>query len=151
MLLQAVEAELEAFLEHYRDPVDLLGRRAVVRDGYLPARQVMTGICPVEIRVPRTRDRSKSGICFRSSLLPPYIKRTKSVENVLPWLYLNGISTGDFNEALEAFLGEDAKGLSHPTISRLKEKWKKSTRNGASVISPRRGMCTGGRMACTST
>ena len=125
MLLQAVEAELEAFLEHYRDPVDLLGRRAVVRDGYLPARQVMTGICPVEIRVPRTRDRSKSGICFRSSLLPPYIKRTKSVENVLPWLYLNGISTGDFNEALEAFLGEDAKGLSHPTISRLKEKWKK--------------------------
>jgi len=125
LLLQAVEAELEAFLEHYRDPVDLLGRRAVVRDGYLPARQVMTGICPVEIRVPRTRDRSKSGICFRSSLLPPYIKRTKSVENVLPWLYLNGISTGDFNEALEAFLGEDAKGLSHPTISRLKEKWKK--------------------------
>jgi len=125
LLLQAVEAELEAFLEHYRDPVDLLGRRAVVRDGYLPARQVMTGIGPVEIRVPRTRDRSKSGICFRSSLLPPYIKRTKSVENVLPWLYLNGISTGDFNEALEAFLGEDAKGLSHPTISRLKEKWKK--------------------------
>jgi len=125
LLLQAVEAGLEAFLEHYRDPVDLLGRRAVVRNGYLPTRQVMTGICPVEIRVPRTRDRSKSGICFRSSLLPPYIKRTKSVENVLPWLYLNGISTGDFNEALEAFLGEDAKGLSHPTISRLKEKWKK--------------------------
>jgi len=125
LLLQAVEAELEAFLEHYRDLVDLLGRRAVVRNGYLPARQVMTGIGPVEIRVPRTRDRSKSGICFRSSLLPPYIKRTKSVENVLPWLYLKGISTGDFHEALGALLGDKAKGLSQPTISRLKEKWTK--------------------------
>ena len=71
MLLQAVEAELEAFLERYRDLVDLLGRRAVVRNGYLPTRVVMTGIGPVKIRVPRTRDRSGSGICFRSFLLPP--------------------------------------------------------------------------------
>ncbi len=125
LLLQAVEAELEAFLEHYRDLVDLLGRRAVVRNGYLPTREVMTGIGPVEIRVPRTRDRSKSGICFRSSLLPPYIKRTKSVENVLPWLYLKGISTGDFHKALGVLLGDKAKGLSQPTISRLKKKWKK--------------------------
>ena len=123
LLLQAVEAELEAFLENYRDLVDPQGRRAVVRNGYLPTREVMTGIGPVEIRVPRTRDRSKSGILFRSSLLPPYIKRTKSIENVLPWLYLKGISTGDFKEALEALLGDKAKGLSQPTISRLKEKW----------------------------
>jgi len=123
LLLQAVEAELEVFLERYKDLVDLLGRRAVVRNGYLPARKIMTGIGPVEIRVPRTRDRSGSGICFRSSLLPPYIKKTRSVENVLPWLYLKGISTGDFHEALGALLGDKAKGLSQPTISRLKEKW----------------------------
>ena len=125
LLLQAVEAELEVFLENYRQLRDSSGRRAVVRNGYLPAREIMTGVGPVEIRVPRTRDRSGSGICFRSSLLPPYIKRTKSVENVLPWLYLKGISTGDFHEALEALLGDKAKGLSQPTISRLKEKWVK--------------------------
>jgi len=125
LLLQAVEAELEVFLENYRQLRDSSGRRAVVRNGYLPAREIMTGVGPVEIRVPRTRDRSGSGICFRSSLLPPYIKRTKSVENVLPWLYLKGISTGDFHEALEALLGDRAKGLSQPTISRLKEKWVK--------------------------
>ena len=125
LLLQAVETELEVFLENHKQLYDTQGLRAVVRNGYLPAREIMTGLGPVEVRVPRTRDRSKSGICFRSSLLPPYIKRTKSVENVLPWLYLKGISTGDFNEALEALLGEDAKRLSQPTISRLKEKWTK--------------------------
>jgi len=125
LLLQAVEAELEVFLENYRQLYDTRGRRAVVRNGYLPARTIMTGLGPVQIQVPRTRDRSGSGICFRSSLLPPYIKRTKSVENVLPWLYLKGISTGDFHEALRALLGEEAKGLSQPTISRLKEKWTK--------------------------
>ena len=125
MLLQAVEAELEAFLENHRSLLDLQGRKAVVRNGYLPARKIMTGLGPVEIQVPRTRDRSRSGICFRSSLLPPYIEKTRSLENVLPWLYLKGISTGDFKEALEAILGDNAKGLSQPTISRLKEKWAK--------------------------
>ena len=84
LLLQAVEAELEAFLENYRGLLDFQGRRAVVRNGYLPPRKIMTGLGPVEIRVPRTRDRSRSGICFRSSLLPPYIKKTRSLENVLP-------------------------------------------------------------------
>ena len=125
LLLQAVEAELEAFLENYRGLLDLQGRRAVVRNGYLPPRKIMTGLGPVEIQVPRTRDRSRSGICFRSSLLPPYIKKTKSLENVLPWLYLKGISTGDFKEALSALLGDGAKGLSQPTISRLKKEWAK--------------------------
>jgi len=125
LLLQAVEAELEAFLENYRGLLDFQGRRAVVRNGYLPARKIMTGLGPVEIQVPRTRDRSRSGICFRSSLLPPYIKKTRSLENVLPWLYLKGISTGDFKEALSALLGDGARGLSQPTISRLKEKWAK--------------------------
>ena len=83
----------------------------------------MTGLGEVDIQVPKTRDRSGEGKYFRSALLPPYIKRTKSVENVLPWLYLKGISTGDFSEALAALLGEDASGLSAGTISRLKQGW----------------------------
>ena len=123
LLMQAVEVELEHFLAEYEHVRDAKGRRAIVRNGYLPKRKILTGLGPVEIRVARTRDRSGAGIVFRSSLLPPYIKRTKSVENVLPWLYLKGISTGDFREALTALLGEDAAGLSQPTISRLKEKW----------------------------
>ena len=97
------------------------GGRGIER--YLPARQIMTGLGEVDIRVPKTRDRGGEGRHFRSALLPPYIKRTKSVENVLPWLYLKGISTGDFSEALAALLGDDASGLSAGTISRLKQSW----------------------------
>ena len=123
LLTKAVQAELTEFLAQYQDVVDDQGRQSVVRNGYLPDREIMTGIGPVEIKVPKTRDRSGQGIHFRSELLPPYIKRTKSVETVLPWLYLKGISTGDFGEALAALLGEDAKGLSAGTISRLKQVW----------------------------
>ena len=123
LLTKAVQAELTEFLAQYQDVVDGQGRQSVVRNGYLPDREIMTGIGPVEIKVPKTRDRSGQGIHFRSELLPPYIKRTKSVETVLPWLYLKGISTGDFGEALAALLGEDAKGLSAGTISRLKQVW----------------------------
>ena len=123
LLTKAVEVELTEFLAQYQDVADDQGRLSVVRNGYLPDREIMTGIGPVEIKVPKTRDRSGQGIHFRSELLPPYIKRTKSVETVLPWLYLKGISTGDFGEALAALLGEDAKGLSAGTISRLKQVW----------------------------
>jgi len=123
LLTKAVEVELAEFLSQYQDVVDDQGRQSVVRNGYLPDREIMTGIGAVEIKVPKTRDRSGRGIHFRSELLPPYIKRTKSVETVLPWLYLKGISTGDFGEALAALLGEDAKGLSAGTISRLKQVW----------------------------
>jgi len=84
---------------------------------------VQTGIGDVEIKVPKVRDRSGSGICFNSTLLPPYLKRARSVEELLPWLYLKGISTGDFQESLAALLGDQAKGLSANTISRLKGKW----------------------------
>ena len=100
-----------------------MGRPLVVRNGYLPKREIMTGIGPVDIKVPKTRDRGGQGIHFRSELLPPYIKRTKSVQTLLPWLYLKGISTGDFSEALAALLGKNAKGLSAGTISRLKQCW----------------------------
>ncbi len=123
LIAQAVQAELAEFLFRYEEVTGDLGRRQVVRNGYLPQREIMTGLGPVDIKVPKTRDRSGQKIHFRSELLPPYIKRTKSVETVLPWLYLKGISTGDFSEALAALLGENAKGLSSGTISRLKQVW----------------------------
>jgi transposase-like protein len=124
LLAQAVDAELETFLAAYKDLKDDRGRRAVVRNGYLPQRQGMTGLGEVSVHVPKTRDRSGSHLHFTSSLIPPYLKRTKSVETLLPVLYLKGISTGDFQEALSALLGEDAAGLSAATISRLKATWK---------------------------
>ena len=123
LITKAVQSELTEFLSQYQDMTDSEGRPLVVRNGYLPQRELMTGIGPVDIKVPKTRDRGGQGIHFRSELLPPYIKRTKSVETVLPWLYLKGISTGDFSEALAALLGKKAKGLSAGTISRLKQCW----------------------------
>jgi putative transposase len=123
IIAQAVEAELKEFLSQYQSLKDEQGRQAIVRNGYLPERTIMTGIGEVEIQVPKVRDRSGSGIKFNSSLLPPYLKRSQSMEEVLPWLYLKGISTGDFSEALTSLLGAQAKGLSASTISRLKAQW----------------------------
>lgn len=123
IIAQAVEAELSDFLQQYQELQDETGRRAVVRNGYLPERTILTGLGDVVVQVPKVRDRSGSGIKFNSLLLPPYLKRSRSVEEVLPWLYLKGISTGDFSEALAALLGPEAKGLSASTISRLKSKW----------------------------
>ena len=123
IIAQAVDAELSEFLEQYREVQDASGRQGVVRNGYLPERTITTGIGEVSVKVPKVRDRTKSGIKFKSLLLPPYLKRTRSVEEVLPWLYLKGVSTGDFREALASLLGSEAKGLSAATISRLKAKW----------------------------
>jgi putative transposase len=123
IIAQAVEAELQSFLSQYQDLRDEQGRKAVVRNGYLPERTIVTGVGEVAVQVPKVRDRSGSGIKFNSSLLPPYLKRSRSVEEVLPWLYLKGVSTGDFGEALSSLLGADAAGLSSSTISRLKAKW----------------------------
>lgn len=123
LIAQAVQAELSAFLDAYGDRRLDDGRRAVVRNGYLPERTVQTGIGDVEVRVPKVRDRSGGGACFRSELLPPYLKRARSVEELIPWLYLKGVSTGDYQEALSALLGDQAKGLSANTVSRLKQKW----------------------------
>ena len=123
MLLAAVEEELENFLKGYSSLCLSDGRLAVVRNGHLPVRTIQSGIGSIEIQVPKIRDRSGSGIKFNSALLPPYLKRTKSMEELLPWLYLKGISTGDYQEALHSILGKDAPGLSSTTISRLKSKW----------------------------
>ena len=124
LIANAVEAELLELLGQYTDSKDEQGRQVIVRNGYLPAREIQTGIGSVKVKVPKVRDRSGSGICFHSSLLPPYLRRTKSMEELLPWLYLKGLSTGDFQEALAALLGKDAKGLSAGTISRLKDGWR---------------------------
>ena len=119
----AVEAEIAQLLEHYSELKDDQGRRAVVRNGYLPERSVQTGVGDVSVKVPKVRDRSGHGIKFNSTLLPPYLKRARSVEELIPWLYLRGVSTGDFQDALTALLGEQAEGLSPATVSRLKERW----------------------------
>ena len=118
-----MEAELKAFLEEHGGDRDAEGRRAVVRNGYLPERQVLTGIGAVTVKVPKTRNRSREGRCFRSELLPPYLKKVRRLEAVLPWLYLKGVSTNDFDEALEALFGNSVKGLSPATIERLKRVW----------------------------
>ena len=123
LIAQAVEAELQVLLEQHAEHRLPDGRKAVVRNGYLPERTVQTGIGDVEIKVPKVRDRSGSGVRFNSSLLPPYLKRARSVEELLPWLYLKGVSTGDYQDALSALLGDQAKGLSANTISRLKQHW----------------------------
>ena len=127
LLADAVEAEVEAFIAAHGDLADEAGRRRVVRHGYQPEREVQTGIGAVAVRRPRVRDRQpdsgRGRIRFTSSILPPYLRRAKSVEELLPWLYLKGISTGDFGEALAALLGPDAPGLSATTVTRLKTAW----------------------------
>ncbi len=125
LIEQAVEAELIALLSAHVDDKTEDGRARLVRHGHLPEREVMTGIGPVPVKVPRVRDRgcSEEKIRFTSSILPPYLRKARSIEELLPWLYLKGISTGDFQEALSALLGPSAAGLSSTTISRLKADW----------------------------
>jgi len=122
LLVQAVEAEVAEFLGHYRGKVDSEGRARMVRNGYLPERTIQTGIGDVPVKAPRVRDRAGQ-VRFSSSILPRYLRRTKTIEELLPWLYLKGISTGGFSDALASLLGRDAPGLSAGTISRLKAVW----------------------------
>ncbi len=130
LLAQALEAEIESFLSQYADFKDDQGRKRVTRNGYLPEREIQTGIGQVPVKAPRVRDRqtdNDSGrIRFSSCILPPYLRKTKSMEELIPWLYLKGISTGDFSEALSALVGKDAPGLSASTISRLKDVWQQN-------------------------
>jgi putative transposase len=123
LLQQAVEAEVAEFVKRHRELKDEHDRQRVVRNGYRPQRTIQTGIGEVAVKAPRARDRAGE-IKFHSSILPAYLRRTRSLEELLPWLYLKGVSTGDFSEALAALLGKDARGLSAATISRLKEVWK---------------------------
>jgi|TARA_B100001971_G_C18186596_1_gene536019 transposase-like protein len=125
MLTEAIEAEVADWIEAHAGVRDERGRRRVIRNGHKPRRSILTGLGPVQVRQPRVRDGRErgEGERFSSKILPPYLRKAKSVEELIPWLYLKGISTGDFNEALAAIVGPDAPGLSATTITRLKARW----------------------------
>ncbi len=125
LIEQAIEAELATLLGAFADHRLDDGRARLVRHGHLPEREILTGVGPVVVKVPRVRDRGavEDKIRFTPSVLPRYLRKAKSVEELLPWLYLKGVSTGDFSEALAALLGPHAKGLSAKTITRLKAAW----------------------------
>jgi putative transposase len=125
LIEQAIHAELAVLMAAFSKEKLEDGRARLVRHGHLPEREVMTGIGPVPVKVPRVRDRKpgEDKITFTPSILPRYLRKAKSVEELLPWLYLKGVSTGDFSEALAALLGPNAPGLSAKTITRLKADW----------------------------
>ena len=126
LLQQAIEAEVQDFVQHHDQRRDAHGNRLVVRNGHKPARKIVTGAGNLEVQQPRVRDQSPNPsqrVHFSSALLPPYLRRSKAIEEFIPWLYLKGISTGDFTEALQTLLGEQAKGLSPNVVVRLKEQW----------------------------
>ena len=127
MLADAIEAEVDAYVGARRGVTDAQGRRLVVRNGSLPSRRLQTPVGDLEVQQPRVRDGRAvdERESFSPKVLPPYLRKTKSLEDLIPWLYLKGVSTGDFSEALQALLGPEAKGLSATTITRLKSVWQK--------------------------
>ncbi|HZZ23312.1 MAG TPA: transposase [Roseiarcus sp.] len=147
LIAQAVEAEFEAFLGSTAELVLPDGRRRVVRHGHDPVRAIQTGIGPIEVQKPKARDRAASGerIRFTSNILPKWARRTKSLDALLPVLYLRGISAGDFQEALAALLGKDAPNLSAAVIARLKSET--NIGDGRSAICRRAITSTSGRTA----
>ena len=123
LIHQAVQIELAEVLEQYGDRLTAYGKAGVVRNGYLPKREILTGIGPVTVRIPKIRSKTGVPVTFHSALVPPYVRKSQSIEAALPWLYLKGISTGEMASALKVLVGPDAKGLSANTISRLKQEW----------------------------
>ncbi len=127
MLGQAIEAEAAGYIAAHAHEHDADGHRLVVRNGYAPERELQTGLGALAVKQPRVNDKrvDDAGNRFRftSQILPPYLRKTKSIEELIPWLYLRGISTGDFSQALTALLGPDAPGLSASTVVRLKQVW----------------------------
>lgn len=129
VLAAALEAEIDEHLDRFRSVVDEQGKRRVVRNGYLPAREIQTGAGKLEIRQPRARVNGArdgdgdSELRFKSKLIPPYLRKAKDIEELIPWLYLRGISTNDMADALGALLGVDAVGLSPASVVRCKKVW----------------------------
>jgi transposase-like protein len=123
LIASAVEAELESFLEQFASARTPAGHAGVVRNGHHPQRPVQTGIGPVSVRIPKVRSKTGEPVTFRSALVPPYVRKTKTLEAALPWLYLKGVSSGEMGAALKVLLGPNAKGLSANTVSRLKRDW----------------------------
>ena len=123
LIQQAVEVELAEFMVSFESRRLPDGRGAVVRNGYQPERPIQTGIGPVTVRIPKVRAKDGRPVTFRSALVPPYVRKTRSLEAALPWLYLKGVSTGEMESALTALVGPEAKGLSASTVARLKQQW----------------------------
>ena len=123
LIATAVEAELESYLAQFAGLRTEVGHAVVVRNGHHPERPFQTGIGPVSVRIPKVRSKDGTPVTFRSALVPPYVRRTKTLEAALPWLYLKGISSGEMGAALKVLLGPDATGLSANTVSRLKRDW----------------------------
>ena len=123
LIYQAVEAELQELLAQHSGRRTEDGKAGVVRNGYLPARKLQTGVGPVTVEVPKVRAKTGEPVTFRSALVPPYVRKTRSLEAALPWLYLKGVSSGEMGEALKVLVGPDAQGLSASTVSRLKQIW----------------------------
>jgi putative transposase len=131
LLAQAVEAEVEQWIASHAHLTDARGHRQVVRNGHAQERTVVTGLGPVPVRMPRVHDRrspTQGRQRFISSILPPYLRKARSIDELIPWLYLKGVSTGDFSEALGALLGPDCPGLSASTVTRLVEQWQDQQR-----------------------
>lgn len=124
LISSALECEVSELLSSLSGRRDEAGRAAVVRNGHHPERAIQTGIGPVTVKVPKVRSRDGKPVTFRSALVPPYVRKTASLEAALPWLYLKGISTGEMKPALEVLLGDQATGLSASTVSRLKQQWR---------------------------
>jgi putative transposase len=123
LLQQAIEAEVQVLLAAHSGRTLEDGRAGVVRNGHLPEREIQTGIGPVTVKIPKVRAKTGEPVTFRSALVPPYVRKTQSLEAALPWLYLKGVSTGEMGAALEVLVGPEAKGLSASTVSRLKRSW----------------------------
>lgn len=125
LLIQAVEDEVAQWIDHRAHHVDEHGHRQVVRNGHAQPRTIVTGVGPLEVTMPRVHDRRDEGERerFASKILPPYLRKAKSIDELIPWLYLKGVSTGDFGEALQALLGPDCPGLSASTVTRLVSGW----------------------------
>ena len=123
LIYQAVEAELLELLAAHTERRTEDGKAGVVRNGHLPARELQTGLGPVTVQIPKVRAKTGEPVTFHSALVPPYVRKTRSLEAALPWLYLKGISSGEMGEALKVLVGPDAEGLSASTVSRLKQVW----------------------------
>lgn len=123
LIAQAVETELQELLAAHAGRLLADGRAGVVRNGYLPEREIQTGLGPITVRIPKVRVKTGEPVTFRSALVPPYVRKTRSLEAALPWLYLKGVSSGEMEAALEVLVGPEAKGLSASTVSRLKQSW----------------------------
>lgn len=128
LLREGIEHEVEEMLAGYAEQRDDAGHQTVVRNGYLPEREIVTGIGPVTVRVPKLRTRGAEPVVFHSALVPPYVRKAKSVGAALPWLYLKGIAAGQIREALGVLVGREARGLSAGVVSRLKAAWQKEYR-----------------------